>query len=164
VNDVGRIGNLKTGDSELGADGTKTPEANNHFSACHNVFEEVADFFCACLFFDGFERFAKRGAGGQEVSCAEGIASLVVNAVEMAGVALDIEGYFLAVFDGKGADMRNILGRIGANIDAIRIGQLDGVRDKMVHLRVVNRNQPVIVFVFNPVFQNVFYFTSHIAS
>ena len=55
VNDIGRIGNLKTGDGELGADGTKRPEANNHFPACHRVFEEVADFFGSCLFFDGFE-------------------------------------------------------------------------------------------------------------
>ena len=82
----------------------------------------------------------------------------------MAGVALDIERYFLAVFDSKGTDMRDILGRVGTDIDAGRIGQLDGVRNEAVHLRVVNRNQPVIVFVFNPVFQNVFCLATHNAS
>jgi hypothetical protein len=82
----------------------------------------------------------------------------------MGGVPLNIERYFLAVLYGKGADMRDILGRIGANINAGRIGQLDGIRDEVVHLRVVNRDQPVIVLAFNSVFQNISYFTSHIAS
>ena len=35
VNDVGRICNLETGDSEIGADRAETPEANNHFPAGH---------------------------------------------------------------------------------------------------------------------------------
>ena len=54
VDDVGRICNLETGDSEIGADRAETPEANNHFPTGHRVFKEVADFFGACLFFDGF--------------------------------------------------------------------------------------------------------------
>ena len=60
VDDVGRIGNLDAGDGEIGVDGAERPEADEHFSAGHRVFKEVADFFGAGLFFDGFERFAER--------------------------------------------------------------------------------------------------------
>ena len=66
--------------------------------------------------------------------------------IEVAGMAGDGQWYFLAGFYCLLADISSVFVGIGTDKNRGRAGKLNCIGDKIVHLRIVQSDKPVVVF------------------
>ncbi len=137
VDDVGRVGDLETGDREYGVDRTQAEEAHQHGPALIGAALEVFEFCEPFVASDLLELRIEILVVRHEILGHVFAAGLVVVAVEVNGMALDVERQLFFVVDGQLAAIGGVFGSVAADPDPVGVAQFDGIGDEGVDLFIV---------------------------
>jgi len=137
VDDVGRVGDLQTRNREDRVDRAQAEEPHEHGPALVGAALELFHLAQALLALELLELGVQRLALGHQVLGDLGVASLVVVAVEVDGVAGGRQGNLLLIVDRQLAAIGGVFVGVGAHPNPVRGAQLDGPGDERVDVLVL---------------------------